>query len=242
MVRRSSNQIGPRESVVKPISCQTRVLQPHNFHDNAGNHVRMTRTQGRGLDSHIKGLIATLTERMDTMEITKATKNRCVQATGSPQLPELFFLGKSVSGGLNSVIATPPPPLQESFGPEECPRECPRKRGGVRGSVRRGVSGALRAPETPRRTLPRTPPRFRGHSRGHCGQTSGPKGPKDSCSRPGGSQLCELHFSFLRGWGLACAQQCHMPSKPNYTGVCLESQERELEVRLCPFPRCSLAM
>ena len=45
--------------------------------------------------------------------------------------------------------------------------------------------GARRAPETPRRTLPRTPPVFRGHSRRHSGDTSGPR---DSCSRPAGSQ------------------------------------------------------
>ena len=35
---------------------------------------------------------------------------------------------------------------------------------------------------------PSDTPGFRGHSRGHSGDTSGPKRPRDSCSRPGRSQ------------------------------------------------------
>ena len=49
--------------------------------------------------------------------------------------------------------------------------------------------GARRAPETPRRTLRRTPPVF-GDTLGDTPRdTSGPKGPRDSCSWPGSSQL-----------------------------------------------------
>ena len=71
----------------------------------------------------------------------------------------------------------------------ECPKSVPR----VSPECQKGVPdtprtlsghfldtpepGARRAPETPRGTLP-------GHSR----DTSGPKGPRDSCSRPGGLQ------------------------------------------------------
>ena len=109
------------------------------------------------------------------------------------------------------MCCNPPGLLQESLGPfgPEVSRECawsvPR---GVSGALRApgsGVSkkcprsvrdtfltlgghsrdtfldtlefGARRAPETPRGTLP-----------GHCRDTSGPKGPRDSCSRPGGLQ------------------------------------------------------
>ena len=53
-----------------------------------------------------------------------------------------------------------------------------------------GHSGA-RVPKGPRDTQSDTPsdiPPFRGHSWGYSGDTSGPKGPRDSCSRPGGSQ------------------------------------------------------
>ena len=53
-----------------------------------------------------------------------------------------------------------------------------------------GHSGA-RGPKGPGDTPPHTlsdTPRFRGHSRGHSGDTPGPKGPRDSCSRPAGSQ------------------------------------------------------
>ena len=54
-------------------------------------------------------------------------------------------------------------------------RECPR-------SVR---DTFLRTPsDTPSNTS-----RFRGHSRGHSGDTPGPKGPRDPCSRPAGLQI-----------------------------------------------------
>ena len=102
----------------------------------------------------------------------------------------------------------PPGLLQESLGPfgPEVPRECP-------GSVPRGVSGALRAPgsgvskKCPR-SVRDTFLTLRGHSRdtfwtlwspgpegpqrhpeGHSRDTSGAKGPRDSCSRPGGLQF-----------------------------------------------------
>ena len=48
-----------------------------------------------------------------------------------------------------------------------------------------------RGPEGPETPSLQPPPRFRGHSSGHSGDTSAPKGPRDSCSRPGASQ----------GWG-----------------------------------------
>ena len=112
-----------------------------------------------------------------------------------------------------SLICDPAGLLQESLGPEvspECPRECPRKWGvseGVSDGVSLGPFGpGLRSVQkvsrecprsvrdtfltlrghsrdtfwTLRRTLPRRPPIF--------GDTSGPKGPRDSCSRPAGSQ------------------------------------------------------
>ena len=104
----------------------------------------------------------------------------------------------------------------QTYVPGVSPRVSP-KMGGVRGSVRRGVvqkvsrecprsvkikgvpdtpgtlSGhfldtlepeARRARDTPSHT-PSDTPHFRGHSPGHSGDTSGPR---DSCSRPGGSQ------------------------------------------------------
>ena len=49
-------------------------------------------------------------------------------------------------------------------------------------------------------TLSDTPsdtPRFRGHSRGHSGDTSGPKGPRDSCSGPGDRRVSRAFFSCL---------------------------------------------
>ena len=60
-----------------------------------------------------------------------------------------------------------------------------------------GDSGA-RGPKGPGNTPSDTPsdtPHFRGHSQGHSGDTSGPR---DSCSRPAGSQ-CMLLFALRRG-------------------------------------------
>ena len=54
--------------------------------------------------------------------------------------------------------------------------------------------GARSAPETPPLDTPSSTPCFRGHPRGHAAGTSGPKGPRDSCSRPGGSQRWPRHF------------------------------------------------
>ena len=87
------------------------------------------------------------------------------------------------------------------FGPRapECPKSVPR----VSAECQKGVPdtlrtlsghflgtlerGARRAPGTPRRTLLEHPP-FSGTLSGTLGDTSGPKGPRDSCSRPAGSQ------------------------------------------------------
>ena len=59
-----------------------------------------------------------------------------------------------------------------------------------------GHSGAWRPREIPSDTPSDTrTPLFRGHSRGHFG----PKGPRDSFSRPGGSQVTTLSFLFFFG-------------------------------------------
>ena len=116
------------------------------------------------------------------------------------------------------LFAIPPACYRSLSGPSgpKCPRECPRKWGVFEGVSDGGVPGALRAPECPKSVL-RVSPECPGHLfdtprtlSGHCldtpepgarrapgtprrtppifGDTSGPKGPRDSCSRPAGSQ------------------------------------------------------
>ena len=91
----------------------------------------------------------------------------------------------------------------------ECPRsvkKCPGHSRDTLGTLF-GHSRARgpRALETPRQTLPRTPPvtpgtlsgTLSGTLRGHFG----PEGPRDSCSRPGGSQpLIQVSFGRVSVW------------------------------------------
>ena len=109
-------------------------------------------------------------------------------------------------------VATPPACYRSLSGPSG--PKCP-------GSVPRGVSGALRAPGSGvskkcRRECPRSVKKVSGHSGDtlgtlwghfltlrrtnstlrHSRDTSGPKGPRDSCSRPGGLQ-CVGACSFV---------------------------------------------
>ena len=98
----------------------------------------------------------------------------------------------------------PPDLLQESLGPfgPEVSRECPRKRGCPRECPKGLRSGVPRvSPECPGHLFDTpgtlsgtfwTPP-FSGTPSGHSRYTSGPKGPRDSCSRSGGLQ--DMHGS-----------------------------------------------
>ena len=97
------------------------------------------------------------------------------------------------------------------FCPESVPgvsKRCPGHSGDTLGTLF-GHSGA-RGPKGPGDTPSDTPsdtPHFRGHSRGHSGDTSGPKGPRDSCSRPAGFlRGCALLRSFVHTLGTADAQ------------------------------------
>ena len=105
-------------------------------------------------------------------------------------------------------FATPPACYRSLSGPK-CPGSVPR---GVSGALRAPGSGvSKKCPQSvPRvsKTCPNTPGTLSGHSgdtfwtlrspgpkgpqrhpEGHSRDTSGPKGPRDSCSRPGGLQI-----------------------------------------------------
>ena len=61
----------------------------------------------------------------------------------------------------------------------------------------------LWAPDTPRRTLRRTPAVFGDTP----GDTPGPKGPRDSCSWPGGSQFCNFSDRHQNIWALSMSNR-----------------------------------
>ena len=93
---------------------------------------------------------------------------------------------RGVSEGVSDGVF---PGLLQSV--QKVPRECPRSGRDTFLTLRDTLGtlfGHSRSPgarNTPSDT-PSDTPRFRGHSRGHSGETSGPKGPRDSCSRPTG--------------------------------------------------------
>ena len=158
-------------------------------------------------------------------------------------------------------VAIPPACYRSLSGPSgpNCPRsvECPRKRG-VSEGVSDGVSPGPfvpRAPQCPK-SVPRvspecqpkgagdTPsdtPRFRGQSWGHSGDTSGPKGPRDSCSRPAGSQhgleCCDLQdpspkqrrhpADESRAWSERCAEQLEDLLKAVFQLLSVRSRSRQ---------------
>ena len=102
----------------------------------------------------------------------------------------------------------------EPFGPRapECPKSVPRVSPECQKGVpdtpgtlsghfgHSGARGPKGSGDTPSDT-PSDTPHFWGHSRGHSGDTSGPKGPRDSCSRPAGSQ------TYLASEGHVLAEQ-----------------------------------
>ena len=93
----------------------------------------------------------------------------------------------------------------------------PRHSGDTLGTLF-GHSGAW-GPKGPGEALSDTPSdtsRFRGHSRGHSGDTSGPR---DSCSRPGGSQSWLLKWTISK-FGSVAGRVFHIHlSQASWTGV-----------------------
>ena len=126
--------------------------------------------------------------------VSRALRARSVQSV-PPRVSPKTGVSEGVSEG-----GSPGP-----FGPRapECPKSVPTisrtlcsHSGDTLGTLF-GHSGARgpKDPWTPLRTLPRTPPFSGTPSGAHSGHlNSGPKGPRDSCSRSGGLQ----HYRQLR--------------------------------------------
>ena len=100
-------------------------------------------------------------------------------------------VSRGILRGVSGALRAPGSEVSKKC-PESVPgvsKRCPDTSGTLSGHfLDTPEPGARRAPETPRRTP-------RGHSR----DTSGPKGPRDSCSRPGRLKMAK-HIS-PRRWG-----------------------------------------
>ena len=116
---------------------------------------------------------------------------RALRARSVPGLSPRMSPKTGVSEGVSEGVSHGVSP--ELFGPQlqsvQVSRECPESVPGVaKTQCVPDTSGTLsrHTPETPRGTLSQTPPVF-GDTLGDIRGTLR-KGPKDSCSRPGGSQ------------------------------------------------------
>ena len=119
---------------------------------------------------------------------------RSLSGPSGPKCPESVPEGVPENGGVGGSVRRGVPGGPRLRSVQKVSRECPRSVKKVSGTLRghsRDTFWTLRSlgPKGPRghpvgHSLGH--PRFRGHPRGHSRDTSGPKGPRDSCTRSGG--------------------------------------------------------
>ena len=150
--------------------------------------------------SEYKGNLALRTPRPAT-GVSRALQARSVPGVSPRVSPKTGGVRGSVRRGVSGALRAPGSGVSKKC-PESVPgvsKRCPGQSGDTLGTLfgHYGAQGPKGPGDTPSDT-PSDTPGFRGHSRGHSADTSGLKGPRDSCSRPGRSQtLPSLRFYCL---------------------------------------------